>query len=59
MKFETRVSNVTGIDGLDVDVEIEVVSLGGSSSTALETVERIEEAVQEEIKAIADEQGKA
>lgn len=56
MKITEHISDRTEIEGLRTDVDIEVDHIGGSSSRALEVAERIENAVKEEIKEIADEQ---
>lgn len=55
MKISETVSDRTRLDTANVDVEIEVDHLGGSSSQALEIAERIADSVRVEIREIADE----
>lgn len=55
MEFTEKVNDRSRIEGINTNVEIEVEQIGGSSSRGLEVTERIETAVKEEIKAIADE----
>jgi hypothetical protein len=55
MKITEHISDRTEIEGVSTDVDIEVDQIGGSSSRALEVAERIENAVKDEIKKIADE----
>lgn len=56
MKITEHVSDRSEIEGVDTNVDIEVDSIGGSSSKALEVAERLETAVKEEIKRISEDQ---
>lgn len=55
MKITQHVSDRSRIEGVDTNVDIEVDHIGGSSSRALEVVERLEEAVKEEIKELGED----
>lgn len=57
MKIQEHVGDRHSIDAVNLDVDIEVDLIGGSSLDALAVAERLESVVKEEINAIASEEG--
>lgn len=54
-RITEHVSDRSKVDGVHIDVDIEVDQIGGSSQRALEAVERLETAVKEEISAMHED----
>lgn len=56
MMISDHVGDRHSIDGVNVDVDIEVFHIGGSTADTLDVAERLETAVKEELNAIAAEE---